>query len=167
MSDDANFFVNELRPFLQQDPFTDLVPKPEYTMFGRSYAIGYEHDLEQVLINRPRGRSLNPAYDWVVWYPLRRSGEFALLDHKTQMKILGEHGAIGRAYGEANLAQDIRLACHGLDKNDNDFLIGLLGDNLMPLSHIVQRMRSTQQTSKYLTSLGPFFIGRVAFQSPA
>ena len=167
MSDDPNFFVQQLRPVLQQEPFTSLTPKPEYTMFGRSYAIGYEHDLEQVLINRPRSRTLSPELDWVVWYPLRRSGAFALLDKGEQMKILGEHGTIGRSYGEANLAQDVRLACHGLDKNDNDFLIGLLGNDLLPLSHLVQRMRSTQQTSKYLTSLGPFFVGQVVYQSPA
>ena len=83
------------------------------------------------------------------------------------MGILGEHGAIGRTYGEAEYAQDIRLACHGLDKNDNDFVVGLIGKELMPLSHLVQRMRSTQQTSKYLVSLGPFFIGKAIYQSPA
>ena len=167
MSDDPDFFVHQLREFLQTPPFVDLNFKAEYTMFGRSYAIGYEHDLEQVLYNRPRSRALDAEYPWVVWYPLRRSGAFALLDRKEQMGILGEHGAIGRTYGEAEYAQDIRLACHGLDKNDNDFVVGLIGKELMPLSHLVQRMRSTQQTSKYLVSLGPFFVGKAIYQSPA
>ena len=48
--------------------------------------------------------------------------------------------------------------------NDNDFIIGLLGANLFPLSSIVQAMRGTEQTSRYLESLGPFFVGRVAWQ---
>ena len=76
-----------------------------------------------------------------------------------------EHGGIGRAYGQANLAYDIRLACFGLDKNDNDFVVGLVGQDLFPLSKIVERMRKTTQTSQYLTSLGPFFIGKVVWQT--
>jgi len=31
------------------------------------------------------------------------------------------------AYGSADLAHDIRLACHGLDKGDSDFVVGLIG----------------------------------------
>ncbi len=78
-----------------------------------------------------------------------------------------EHGGVGRSYGKAGLAFDIRLACYGLDKNDNDFVIGLLGKELHPLSSIVERMRKTRQTSQYLTNLGPFFVGRVAWQKRA
>jgi chlorite dismutase len=162
---DPAFFVDELRPFLVKDPFVDLAPKPEFTMFGRTYAVGYEHDLEQVLVNRARQRVLDPQNDWAVWYPLRRSGAFAQLDQKEQMNILSEHGAIGRAYGEAGFAQDVRLACHGLDKADNDFVIGLLGKDLMPLSHLVQRMRKTVQTSQYIEHLGPFFVGKIVAQA--
>ena len=80
--------------------------------------------------------------------------------------ILAEHGAIGMSYGAGDYAHDIRLACYGLDKNDNDFVIGLLGKELFPLSHIVQAMRKTQQTSLYLDRLGPFFVGRAVWQSP-
>ena len=73
--------------------------------------------------------------------------------------------AIGMSFGAADYAHDIRLACHGLDKHDNDFVIGLIGKDLFPLSAIVQKMRGTQQTSLYLERLGPFFIGRVFWQS--
>jgi chlorite dismutase len=73
---------------------------------------------------------------------------------------------LGRAYGEADLAHDVRLACQGLDVRDNDFVIGLVGRALHPLSHLVQAMRKTVQTSQYLQSLGPFFVGRVLWQSP-
>ena len=69
-------------------------------------------------------------------------------------------------FGRADFAHDIRLSCHGLDSSDNDFVIGLSGKQLHPLSAIVQAMRKTTQTSQYLESLGPFFIGKVAWQSP-
>ena len=65
------------------------------------------------------------------------------------------------------LAHDIRLDCHGLDKVDNDFVVGLIGKDLHPLSHIVQSMRRTQQTSLYLERLGPFFVGRAIWQFSA
>ena len=57
-------------------------------------------------------------------------------------------------------AHDIRLACHGLDRSDNDFVVGLVGRELFPLSAVVQAMRKTQQTALYLDRLGPFFVGR-------
>jgi len=50
--------------------------------------------------------------------------------------------------------------------HDNDFVIGLVGRDLHPLSHLVQTMRKTVQTSQYLESLGPFFVGHVLWQSP-
>jgi chlorite dismutase len=68
---------------------------------------------------------------------------------------------IGHAYGQQELASDIRLACHGLDAKDNEFVIGLVGDRLHPLSHLVQAMRKTRQTSEFIVQMGPFFVGRV------
>jgi chlorite dismutase len=158
-------FVETLRPLLSDGPCENLVFKREYAMFGRTYALGYEPDLEETLIDRPRRTVLNPAWRWAVWYPLRRSGRFAQLPEQEQRTILGEHGAIGMAFGAADYAHDIRLACHGLDREDNDFVIGLIGANLFPLSAVVQAMRRTQQTALYLDRLGPFFVGRAIWQS--
>lgn len=56
------------------------------------------------------------------------------------------------------------LACHGLDNDNNDFVIGLLGKRLHPLSALVERMRGTVQTSTYMEHMGPFFIGRTVWQ---
>ncbi len=133
-------------------------------MLGRTYAIGYEPDLRDVLLHRPRRTVLNPAWPWAVWYPLRRSGRFAQLPPEEQRVILAEHGAIGMSFGAGDYAHDIRLACHGLDKDDNDFVVGLIGKELFPLSAVVQTMRKTQQTSLYLERLGPFFVGRAVWQ---
>ena len=164
-SEDPAYFVDDVRRFLRRAPFADLVPKPEYTMFGRTYALGYESDLVDMLIHRPIRRVLDPKLAWVVWYPLRRAGSFEQLPPKEQMTILMEHGGVGRADGKAGYLHDVRLACHGLDKYDNDFLIGLFGPKLFPLSSCVQRMRRTRQTSLHLERLGPFFVGRVVWQS--
>jgi chlorite dismutase len=156
--------LTDLRPFLRQAPFSELTPKPEYTMLGRTYAIGYEPDLIEALIDRPRQRVCDPALPWAIWYPLRRSGSFEQLPREEQDVVLMEHGGVGMAFGRAGLGYDVRLACHGLDKHDNDFVIGLLGPELHPLSVIVQRMRKTKQTSLHLERLGPFFVGKAVWR---
>jgi chlorite dismutase len=167
LSEDPGAFVAEQRSFLQAPPFGDLEPRPELTMLGRTYALGYEPDLLETLVGRPRRRVLDPVLPWAIWYPLRRAGSFERLSREEQNSILMEHGGVGMAFGRAGLGYDIRLACHGLDRADNDFVVGLLGPELHPLSVIVQRMRKTRQTSLHLERLGPFFIGRVAWQSKA
>jgi chlorite dismutase len=165
VSEDPDVFVGPLRRLLQDPAFRALTLKPEFTMLGRTYALGYEPDLEDALIQRPRRTVLEPAWPWAIWYPLRRSGQFARLEESEQREILKEHGTIGMRFGRADLAHDIRLACHGLDKHDNDFVIGVLGKELHPLSAVVQTMRGTQQTALYLTNLGPFFVGKAMYQA--
>lgn len=165
-STDPTHFVTSVRKLIQQSPFHALTLQPEMTMFGRTYSLGYEPDLNETLLARPRRTALSPAWNWAVWYPLRRSGLFLQLAPEHQKEILREHGVIGMSFGAADFAHDIRLACHGLDKNDNDFVIGLTGKELFPLSAIVQTMRKTTQTSQYITSLGPFFVGHAVWKSP-
>jgi hypothetical protein len=162
---DPGLFLDRLRRPLNDPPFSSLTLKPEYTMLGRTYAIGYEPDLQETLLDRPMRTVLNPTWMWAIWYPLRRSGRFAQLPPEEQRVILAEHGAIGMAFGAGDYAHDIRLACHGLDKSDNDFVVGLIGKDLYPLSKIVEAMRKTQQTALYLERLGPFFVGRAVWQS--
>lgn len=163
-SESPDFFIDTYRPFLLSGPLARLTPKPEYTMFGRSYSMGWEADLDEALINRPVRRMCDPQLRWVVWYPLRRTGSFERLDEREQHDVLSEHGSIGQSYGKAGVAHDVRLACHGLNKEDNDFVIGVLSSELHPLSAVVQRMRKTKQTSLYIERLGPFFVGRVRWQ---
>lgn len=163
-SEDPDYFLTDVRDFLRRPPFGQLTPKPEYTMFGRTYAQGYEADLEETLLTRPRQRVTRSDWPWAIWYPLRRAGSFEQLSAQEQRVILMEHGGVGRSFGRAGLGTDIRLACHGLDKNDNDFVIGLIGPELYPLSVIVQRMRKTKQTSLHLERLGPFFVGKAIWQ---
>jgi Chlorite dismutase len=164
LSETPDAFVTTTRKLFTSPPFVTLEPKPDLTMFGRTYALGHEEDLEKTLVSRPRRRVLDPELRWAIWYPLRRSGSFEQLSRKEQNAILMEHGGVGTAFGRAGLGYDIRLACHGLDRSDNDFVVGLLGRELHPLSIIVQRMRKTRQTSLHIERLGPFFVGRVAWQ---
>jgi hypothetical protein len=163
-SEQPDFFLTDARRFLRCPPFADLTPKPEYTMLGRTYAQGFEPDLAQALCIRPRQKVCNPQMPWAVWYPLRRTGAFEQLAGPEQRTILMEHGGVGHAYGKAGHAVDIRLACFGLDKHDNDFVIGLIGPELYPLSSIVQRMRKTRQTSQFIERMGPFFVGKAIWQ---
>jgi len=158
--EDPAMFVDSVRPLFERERLREWVLRPELTMIGRTYSSGYENDLEFWLIDRPKQTVLNPEWQWSVWYPLRRTGAFERLEGRTKGGILREHATIGRAYGAQDLAHDVRLACHGLDANDNEFVIGLIGANLHRLSHVVQAMRGTEQTSKYIQQMGPFFVGR-------
>jgi hypothetical protein len=164
VAQDPAYFLDVVRPLLSSGPFVSLTLKSNYTMLGRTYSLGYEPDLRDALIERPRRTIFNPAWRWAVWYPLRRSGRFSQLPPDEQRTILAEHGAIGMSFGAADLAHDVRLACHGLDRDDNDFIIGLIGKDLFPLSAVVQAMRKTQQTSLYLDRLGPFLVCRAVWQ---
>ncbi len=164
-SEDPTAFVSRVRPALESASVTSIRLRPELTMLGRTYSSGYEADLEYWLLRRPRETALNETWPWAVWYPLRRSGAFERLEGRERGGILREHAEIGKAYGEADLAHDIRLACHGLDANDNEFVIGLVGKDLHPLSHVVQAMRRTRQTAEFIVQMGPFFVGRAVFRN--
>jgi chlorite dismutase len=166
MSEDPGLLISKLRRDLNSGPFAELTVKPEFSMLGRTYALGYEPKLEDWLLDRPRRVVTDPAQPWAIWYPLRRTGAFSRLPRPEQMQILKEHGTIGRQFGDAGVAADVRLACHGLDKNDNDFVIGLIGKELHPLSALVETMRPTVQTSQYIQNLGPFFVGRAIWHTP-
>lgn len=165
LSAHPDFFIDELRKFTNESPFAKLDFKPEFTMLGRTYSLGYEDDLEKILRTEPRRRVLDPELAWAIWYPLRRNKAFEALSENEQRAVLGEHGKLGFKFGHAGYAKDIRLACHGLDKHDNDFVIGVLGKELFPLSSLIQAMRKTKQTSRYIESMGPFFVGKVIWQS--
>ncbi len=165
--EDPSDFVTKVRPALADSSLTGMRGLSPLTMIGRTYSTGYEPDLEHWLIRRPIETALNPDWPWAVWYPLRRSGAFEQLDPREKGSILREHAEIGKAYGTQDLAHDIRLACHGLDAADNEFVIGLLGKELHPLSHVVQRMRGTRQTSQYIAQMGPFFVGHCAWRCRA
>jgi chlorite dismutase len=159
--------VTHVRPAFARAELSGLRARPELTMIGRTYATGYEPDLEQWLIRRPAETVLNADWPWAVWYPLRRSGAFERLEDREKGGILREHAEIGKAYGQQDLAHDVRLACHGLDERDNEFVIGLIGKELHPLSHVVQAMRKTRQTAEFISQMGPFFVGHAAWRSAA
>src|ERR1044071_4590795 len=109
-SEDPGVFIDRVRPLVNSALFAGLTQKPEYTMLGRTYSIGYEPDLKDVLLERPRRTVLNPDWRWSVWYPFRRSGLFPKLPPEEQRVILAELGPIGMSFVAADLAHDIRLA---------------------------------------------------------
>ena len=164
-TEDPSDFVTKVRPAVAALGAAAVL-RPDFTMLGRSYSSGFEQDLEFWLLKRPRATVLNEAWPWAIWYPLRRTGAFARLEPRDQGGILREHGTIGKTYAAADLAHDVRLACHGLDAKDNEFVIGLIGKELHPLSHVVQSMRTTRQTAEFIAQMGPFFVGRAVVRTP-
>lgn len=161
-SEDPTHFVRAVRPLFAADDLVRATARPGFAMLGRTYSTGHEPELEWTLLKRPIVNVTNERYRWHVWYPLRRTAAFARLEPHEQSQILREHAQIGMAYGAQDLAHDVRLACYGLDAADNEFVIGLVGRELYPLSHLVQAMRKTRQTSEFIEKMGPFFVGHVA-----
>ncbi len=166
ISESPELFAGDGRDLFCRSPFTSLTHLPDFTMLGRTYSTGRETDLEDWLLRKTRRHALNPEHVWAIWYPLRRTGPFNRLARVEQGQIMLEHSMIGRSYGEAGHAFDIRLECHGLDRNDNEFVLGIVGSDLHALSKLIKEMRRTRQTSEYMQSMGPFFIGRVVWQAP-
>jgi chlorite dismutase len=166
MDENPDVFVTGLRELFVKPPLAALRLRPELSLLGRTYGSGFEPNLEDFLLHRPRRIILGEGAHWAIWYPLRRLGAFAQLPPEEQGQILREHGRIGHRFGEAGFVQDIRLACFGLDKDDSDFVIGLIGRELHPLSACIQAMRGTRQTSQFMQRMGPFFVGRTLWQSP-
>lgn len=163
-SETPETFVTRAHPALREMPMTQ---RDGWAMIGRTYAIGHEPDLEHAILKRSIEYVMLPDFPWHVWYPLRRNGAFERLEKHHQSMILREHAAIGMAYGRTGMAHDVRLACHGLDAGDNEFMIGLIGKELHPLSHLVQTMRHTEQTSQYIAKMGPFFVGHAVHRGGA
>jgi chlorite dismutase len=165
MTEKPEVLTGAARDLFTRPPFASLAPLPDFTMIGRTYALGREKDLEDWLLRHPRRNALNPGNLWAVWYPLRRIGAFNRLTRQEQGRIMAEHASIGRGYGEAGKAFDIRLECHGLDRDDNEFVLGIVGPELYPLSKLIKDMRGTRQTSEFIQSMGPFFVGKVIYQA--
>jgi len=96
MSEDPVGLVGAYRDLLNAEPFAGLSLRSELTMLGRTYASGFEQDLEEWLFRRPRRTVLNAAWPWAIWYPLRRTGAFGRLSPKEQGQIIREHSILGR-----------------------------------------------------------------------
>jgi chlorite dismutase len=160
-SEDPAHFVRAVRPLFTEGELAHASPRPGWQMIGRTYATGHEPELEWSLLRRPIENAMKDEYRWHVWYPLRRTPAFARLEPHDQSIILREHAQLGMAYGAQELAHDIRLACYGLDPGDNEFVIGLVSRDLHRISHLIQAMRKTRQTSEFVDKMGPFFVGYV------
>src|SRR5262249_5878194 len=107
MDENPDTLVTPARGVVLKPPPAALHPKPEHGLLGRTYGSGFEPNLEDWLLHRPRRVIEGEAARWAVWYPLRRLGAFAGLPPEEQGAILREHGRIGHTFGDAGLVQDI------------------------------------------------------------
>src|SRR5262249_26450543 len=79
----APFAVSAREVFLKP-PLASLRLKPEHGLLGRTYGSGFEPNIEDWLLHRPRRVIEGEAARWAVWYPLRRLGAFAGLPPEEQ-----------------------------------------------------------------------------------
>src|SRR5262245_34039344 len=69
--EDPSFFVGSASRLFRSGAFGALTLRSDFTMFGRTYSSGYESNLEDWLLRKPRRNVLNPDWPWAIWYPLR------------------------------------------------------------------------------------------------
>jgi hypothetical protein len=166
-SEDPSFFAIDLNRILSDERIASkFSERSGWTMFGKTYSNGHEKDLEEYLFRKPIRTSTKDEWNWAIWYPLRRRGPFYVQPPADQCQMLLHHAAIGKAFSEVNAAHDVRLKCFGIDAQDNEYVVGIIGDDLHCLSRVVEEMRKTKHTAEYLESLGPFFVGQKMWKSP-
>jgi chlorite dismutase len=165
-SEDPSDFVTRLNPILSNKSLAPyFTERSGWTMFGKTYSNGHEKDLEEFLFKKPIRNATRDDWDWGIWYPLRRKGPFYIQPPEDQCSMLLTHAAIGKAFSDLNAAHDIRLKSFGMDPDDNEYIVGLVGDDFHGLSRVVEEMRKTKHTAEYLESLGPFFVGKKVWKS--
>ena len=165
-AEDPAFFTDELNMILSNPKIASkFVERKGWTMFGKTYSNGHEKDLEEFLFKKPVRNATKDEWDWAIWYPLRRRGPFYVQPPADQCSMLLTHAAIGKAFSDLNAAHDIRLKCFGMDPLDNEYVVGLVGDNFHGLSRVVEEMRKTRHTAEFLEHLGPFFVGKKIWKS--
>jgi hypothetical protein len=158
-SRDPEFFITNFNPVMSHPTIANVfAERKDWTMFGKTYSNGHEKDLDEYLFKKPIRTSLK--HEWAIWYPLRRKSGFYVLPPGEQCQMLLTHAAIGKAFADVHAANDVRLKCFGMDPNDNEYVVGILGADLHPLSRVVEEMRKTRHTAEYIDKLGPFFVGK-------
>ncbi|MEM9071517.1 MAG: hypothetical protein AAGE52_23625, partial [Myxococcota bacterium] len=83
-SEDPEYFVEVVRPLFRREHLRDLILRPEMTMLGRTYSVGHEQNVAHWILERPIENVSQEGWEWAVWYPLRRSGEFESLSREEQ-----------------------------------------------------------------------------------
>jgi len=166
-AEDPAFFTDKVNIILSNPKIASkFAERSGWTMFGKTYSNGHEKDLEEFLFKKPIRNATKDEWDWAIWYPLRRRGPFYIQPPGDQCSMLLTHAAIGKAFSDVNAAHDIRLKCFGMDPLDNEYVVGLVGDNFHGLSRVVEEMRKTRHTAEFLEHLGPFFVGKKIWKSP-
>ena len=160
-SEDPSLFTDEVSRALTHSSIAGkFSERPGWTMFGKTYSNGHEKDLNEYLFKKPIRTVMHDNWEWALWYPLRRRGPFYIQPPADQCRMLLHHAAIGKAFSDVGAAHDVRLKCFGMDALDNEYVVGIIGDDLHGLSRVVEEMRKTRHTAEFLESLGPFFVGK-------
>ena len=100
-SEDPAHFVRERAPALRRRCARRASCDLDFAMLGRTYARATSPTSSTLLAPLRRERARTRRTPWHVWYPLRRTGEFARLDAPEGQSRSREHAQIGMAYGAA------------------------------------------------------------------
>jgi len=167
MSEDPTALVGAYRDLLNTEPFAGLSLRRELTMLGRTYAAGFEQDLEEWLFLRPRRTVLNSAWPWAIWYPLRRHGGVRAPLAEEQGEIIPRATRSSAARTATPTSPTMsRLACHGLDVHDTTFVIGLHRPRAPPAVAPGADDAQDAQTRSISRRLGPSSSGTCAAERP-
>ena len=158
-AEDPSFFTDVVNMVIASVAST-CTERVGWTMFGKTYSNGHEKNLDEYLFKKPIRNATRDDWEWAIWYPLRRKGPFYVQDPAEQCKMLLHHAAIGKAFSDVGAAHDVRLKSFGMDGKDNEYVVGIIGEDLHCLSRVVEEMRKTRHTAEFLESLGPFFVGK-------
>jgi len=138
--------------------FSALTPRPGWVMFGR------------VGSDQPYGTTvetlLNGSQSWAVWYPVRNKPEWGSLDAGSQQSVHDEHIEAAKSFIAEGRVSYARLACHGLDPEDNDYISYMAAADLGDISSLAEAIRGTAQVSTHTDKMGPVFVGRKIWQNP-
>jgi chlorite dismutase len=155
---DPGDILDNVHALLGGKRFSALTPRPGWVMFGRVSGDAAANTPE-VLLNGDR--------NWAAWYPVRNKAEWALLDDAAQAKVHKAHGTVAKSFTDDGRVAYVRLACHGIDPEDNDQIFGLTAGSLMDISLLQEAMRGTAQVATHVSKMGPVFVGRKIWQNPA
>lgn len=170
-SEDPALFATKVRtlfnePFEPMNQLRHVSVRREFGMLGRTYSTGHEPDLADTLMHRPIRQVLNESHTWARLVP---AAPHRGVCQARPARAVGDPPRARRA--RDGLRRDRpRPRCSACvprpRRGRQRVRHRSVGPELHPLSHLVQAMRKTKQTSEYIAKMGPFFVGHVVSRNP-
>ena len=155
---DPGDILDNVHALLGGKRFSALTPRPGWVMLGCVSGDAAATTPELLL---------DPNQNWATWYPQRNKAEWGSLGDAAQAKVLEEAGGVAKSSIDEGKVSYVRLACQGIDPEDNDHIFALTAANLLDINELQAAMRGTALLTTHLQKMGPVFVGRKIWQNPA